>query len=104
MVGPDARYVWTSGSCADRREDTPAVPLCGIVAVTRAEFSVTIGVRLGEYLQDAKADRSRLARFDEAYISRGRDLVMLDRLGDLPRMLSLAPAEWPRPGDRARGD
>ncbi len=98
VVGADARYTWTSGSCAGTRgPDTTAVPLCGIVAVTRSDVTVTIGVRLGEYVHDAKSDRSETPRFDEAYISRGHDMVMLDRLGDLARMLSLSPAQWPRP-------
>ncbi len=104
VVGPAARYMWTSGACAGRREDNPAVPLCGIVAVTRADISITIGVRLGEYLQDAKSDRAGTPRFDEAYISRGREVVMLDRLGDLARMLSLRAGGVAAARDRARGD
>jgi len=98
VLGPSARLQWTSGSCAGPRgRDISAVPLCGIVDVTDSGSVVTIGVRLGEYLQDTKADRYGTPRADEAYVARGSDRVMLDRLGDLPRILKLQSREWPRP-------
>ena len=98
LVPAGARYAWTSGSCAGQRErDSQVVPLCGIVAVTDSDLTVTIGVRLGEYDQDTKSDRLGTPRFDEAYVSRGRNLVMVERLADLARILNLPQAQWPRP-------
>jgi len=94
VVGSSARFEWTSGSCAVQRDpDDPAVPLCGIVAAANGDVTVTVGVRLGEYVQGTKVDRWETPRLDEAFIHR-RDLVMLDRLGDLPRILTLA-GRWP---------
>ena len=98
VIGANAGSEWTAGSCAGRREpDNPAVPLCGIVAVTRGDATVTIGVKLGVYDQASKADRLEAPRLDEAYVSRGRKVVMLDGLGDLARMIALPESQWPRP-------
>ncbi|MBA2301037.1 MAG: hypothetical protein H0W08_00220 [Acidobacteria bacterium] len=98
LVGASAQFEWTSGSCSGQRErDNPAVPLCGIVVAADSNVTVTIGVRLGEYLQAAMFDRWRTPQLDEAFISRRRDVVMLDRLSDLPRLLNLPPRQWPRP-------
>lgn len=97
VIGAAATFERTSGSCAGQRDrESPAVPLCAIVAATDADLTVTIGVRLGEYLQGEKVDRWDTPRVDQAFISRGRQLVMLNRLRDLPRMLSMPPQEWPR--------
>src|SRR5262249_40384647 len=58
VLGSTAHYEWTSGSCAGQLDgENPAIPLCGIVAVADSDVTVTVGVRLGEYLQDAKVDR-----------------------------------------------
>jgi hypothetical protein len=98
VVGSSARYEWTAGSCAGQRErDNPAVPLCGVVAAQDSDVTVTVGVRLGEYLQDARIDRWATPRLDAAFVSRRRDLVMLDRLSELAHILHLRPEEWPRP-------
>ena len=96
-LGPSAQYDWTPGLCAGERDhDNPAVPLCGIVAATDSRGTVTVGVRLGDYVQDARVDRWGVPRLDAAFISRGRVVVMLDRLGALPRILNLPSQQWPR--------
>ena len=98
VVGSSAQYEWSSGSCAGQRErDNPAVPLCGIVAATQSELTVTVAVRLGDYVQGSKVDRWAMARLDEAFISHRRRLLMLDRLSDLPRLLNQSPQQWPTP-------
>lgn len=98
VVGSSAQYEWTSGPCAGQRDrDNPAVPLCGIVGAVDSGVVVTIGIRLGEYVQRAKVDRWGSPRLDEAFITRGRNLVMLDRLSDLPRMLNVPRQQWPTP-------
>ena len=98
VLGSDAQYEWTSGPCADQLDvEDSVVPLCGIVAVAGADVAVTVGVRLGDYLQETKVDRSGTPRLDAAVISRGRDFVMLDRLSDLPRLTSVPAAQWPQP-------
>ena len=96
VLGSSAQYEWTSGSCVGQRGDN-VVPLCAIVAATDSKVAVIVGIRLGEYLQDAKVDRWGTPQLDEAFISVGRDLLMLDRLSDLPRMLNRSRQEWPRP-------
>lgn len=96
VVGPFASYEWTTGSCAGARaRDNAAVPLCAIVAVADANVTVIVGVRLGEYLQDAKTDRWATPRLDGAFLSRGRRVLMLDRLSDLPGILELPLDRWP---------
>jgi hypothetical protein len=99
VIGSSAQFDWSSGSCASQRErENPAVPLCGIVAATQSELTVAIGVRLGDYMQDAKSDRWwGTPRLDEAFVSARRKLVMLDRLSDLPRLLNQSPQQWPTP-------
>jgi hypothetical protein len=99
VVGSSAQLEWSSGSCASQRErENPSVPLCGIVAATQSELTVAVGVRLGDYMQDAKVDRWwGTPRLDEAFISGRRKLVMLDRLSDLPRLLNQSPQQWPTP-------
>jgi hypothetical protein len=98
VMGPSAQYEWSSGACAEQRDrENPMVPLCGIVAATQSEFAVTVAVRLGDYLQPSKTDRWATARLDEAFISHRRTLLVLDRLGDLPRLLALPPQQWPAP-------
>jgi len=93
-----ARFEWTSGSCAGERDrESSVVPLCGIVAATDSEVTITVGVRLGDYLQPTKVDRWATPRVDGTFIRRGRASVMLDRLRDLPRLLSLPTKQWPRP-------
>jgi IPT/TIG domain len=97
VVGSSAQFEWSSGSCAGQRaRDNPAVALCGIVTATQAALTVTIAVRLGDYLQDSKSDRWwGTPRLDEAFITGRRKLVMLDRLSDLPRLFNLPPQQWP---------
>jgi hypothetical protein len=98
VMGPSAQYEWSSGACAEQRDrENPVVPLCGIVAATQSEFTVTVAVRLGDYLQPSKTDRWVTARLDEAFISHRRRLLVLDRLSDLPRLLNLPPQQWPAP-------
>ena len=95
VLGSTAQYEWTSGSCAGQRGDS-VVPLCAIVAAADSNVAVSVGIRLGDYLQDAKVDRWGTPQLDEAFLSVGRDLLMLDRLSDLPRVLKLPRQEWPR--------
>ena len=72
------------------------MPLCGIVAATQSELTVAVGVRLGDYMQDAKVDRWwGTPRLDEAFVSGRRKLVTLDRLSDLARLLNQPPQQWP---------
>ena len=98
ILPSSVQFEWTSGSCAGERDrESSVVPLCGIVAATDPDVTVTLGVRLGDYLQATKVDRWGTPRLDEVFISRRRDSVMLDRLRDLPRTLSLPTREWPRP-------
>jgi hypothetical protein len=96
IVGSSARLEWTSGSCAGLRDrNNPAVPLCGIVSAGNADVGVTMGVLIGEYVQGRRVDRWAVPRFDMAFVRRGGKVVAVERLSELPRVLTLPTAEWP---------
>ena len=97
VVGPAARYEWADGACAGvRQSSSQGVGVCGVVLATTSDFTVTVAVRIGERWLDEKTDRLEPARFNDAFIDRGNESLTLERLGDLPRLLTVPPQQWPR--------
>jgi hypothetical protein len=97
VVGPAARYEWADGACAGvRHSSSQGVGVCGVVLATASDLTVTVAVRVGERWLDEKTDRLEPARFNDAFIDRGNESLTLERLGDLPRLLTVPPQQWPR--------
>ncbi len=107
VVGTPARYQWASGACAGARErHNPALPVCAVVVASTRDVTVTVSIRVGEFMPDPESrrwegsHRWHAPRFDDAFIERGGHSLMLERLSDLPRMLAVAPLLWPQPDVR----
>ena len=97
VIGPSARYEWADGACAGvRQSSSQGVGVCGVVLATTSDLTVAVAVRVGERRADEKTDRSEPASFNDAFIDRGNDSLTLERLADLPRLLTLPPQQWPR--------
>jgi hypothetical protein len=98
VVGATARYRWDAGFCEGTRERlNSALPICGAVVATRSDTIVTVSVRLGERASVLSPDRWGRARVEDAFVDRGTDSLTLERLSDLPRMLTVPPQQWPKP-------
>lgn len=98
VLGATAPYEWDAGFCEGTRAGlNTALPLCGVVVATAGDTTVTISVRLGERRSDTGADQWDSPRLEDAFIDRGRESLTLERLGDLPRLLTVPPQQWPIP-------
>jgi hypothetical protein len=97
VVGSSARYEWSDGACADLRgTSSPAVGVCGVVLAATSDTTVTVAVRVGARWEGDKNDRWEPPRFSDAFLDRAGDSLTLERLGDLPRLLMVAPQQWPK--------
>jgi hypothetical protein len=96
VIGSSARYHWASGICEGAPNSSDVgVPVCGVVVATTPDLVATISVRLGIREFDAAADKWDTPRFDDGFLDRGKDSLTLERLGDLPKMLTVPPERWP---------
>lgn len=97
LLGPSARYEWSSGACADlRRTTNPGVDVCAVVVARTSETTVTVGIRVGTRREEEETDRLEAPRFSDAFLDRAGDSLTLEGLSDLPRMLSVPPQQWPK--------
>jgi hypothetical protein len=97
VVGSSASYQWADGACAGPRRSIDApVGICGIVWAVTADAAVTVSVHVGERHPEADTDTWTPARLDDVFIERGRSLLTLERLGDLPRFLGAPTVQWPK--------
>ena len=97
LLGPSARYEWSSGACADLRGTISAgIDVCAVVLAHTSNISVTVAIRVGARLEEEKSDRLEAPRFSDAFIDRAGETLTLDGLGDLPRMLTVPPQQWPK--------
>lgn len=97
LVGPSARYEWSSGACADLRRTTSAgIDVCAVVLARTSDTSVTVAIRVGARLEEENSDRLETPRFSDAFLDRAGETLTLEGLGDLPRMLTVPPQQWPK--------
>jgi len=97
LLGPSARYEWSSGACAEpRQQSNPSVDVCAVMMAATSDTTVTVAVRLGTRWPEEKTDRWEPPLLSDAFLDRGGDSLMLQRLGDLPRMMAVPPHEWPK--------
>ena len=97
VVGSSARYEWGSGFCESAAASRgPGLPVCGVMLASARDVVVTVSIRLGERLPNARTDTWEAPRFEDAFIDRGKASLSLERLTDLPLMLAVPPARWPR--------
>ena len=97
LLGPSARYEWSSGACAGlRQRSNPGVDVCAVVLAATSDTTVTVALRVGTRWEGEKTDRLEAPRFSDAFLDRAGESLTLERLSDLPRLLTVPPQQWPK--------
>jgi len=112
-VGTSDEFAWVQTACPATHEkpgpNPSEWPVCVLVDVplppdsiprgvipAGSRYRVALSIRLGHGNPSRGAWQTEPPRIEDAFIERDHDSVTVGRLRDLPGLLKLAPAQWPK--------